>query len=321
MKKGFIVCSIVASSLILAGILLFVGVMAFMRWDFWKLSTEKYETNTTQISESFDGITVVTNTADVAFLPSEDGSCRVVCYEAEKMKHAVSVTEKTLEIKVEDTRRWYDYISVFSFKNPMITVYLPQGEYGDLSVKISTGDVEIPSGFSFETAEITGTTGDVSFFASVKESADIKTSTGGILVKDLAAGSMSLTVSTGCVEVSDLRCAGELSLRVSTGTARLSDVSCGSFSSTGDTGDLKLFRVIADKTFSIERDTGDVEFESCDASEIFIKTDTGEIEGSLLTEKIFFVETSTGDVDVPRSMSGGRCEITTSTGDVEITAG
>ncbi len=321
MKKGFLVCSIIAASLILLGILLFVGVMSFMKWDFWKLSTDKYESNTYEIGEKFAGIAVETDTADVAFLPSEDGACRVVCYEAAKVKHAVSVSEGTLTVKVEDTRKWYDYLSAFSFGNPMITVYLPEGEYAALSVKVNTGDVGVPAEFSFASAEISGTTGDVSFFASVKGNASIKTSTGGILVRDITAGAMSLTVSTGRVEVSSLRCEGDLTLRVSTGKARMSDVSCKNLYSTGDTGDLYLARVIATEKFSIERDTGDVEFERCDASELYIKTDTGEVEGSLLTEKIFFAKTGTGDVEVPRSMTGGRCEITTSTGDIEITVG
>ena len=36
-------------------------------------------------------------------------------------------------------------------------------------------------------------------------------------------------------------------------------------------------------------------------------------------EKVFLVQTDTGNVDVPRSVTGGACEITTDTGDVRIT--
>ncbi len=318
MKKGFIICSIIGASLILAGILLFLGVMSVMRWDFWKLSTDQYETNTYAVEDAFEGITVETTTADVAFLPSADGACRVVCYEDVKLKHAVSVSEGTLEVKAVDTRKWYDYISVFSFKNPTVTVYLPAGDYAALSVKVNTGDVEIPSDFSFASANILSSTGGVSFLASVTGDTTVKTSTGGIHVKNMTAGSLSLSVSTGRVEVSSVICEGDLSVCVDTGKARLSDVSCKNLSSTGDTGDLKLMRVSATENFDIKRDTGDVELEACDASEIYIKTSTGDVEGSLLSEKIFFTKTSTGDVEVPKTMSGGRCEIITSTGDVEI---
>ena len=76
--------------------------------------------------------------------------------------------------------------------------------------------------------------------------------------------------------------------------------------------------VIAEDKFDIERSTGDVKFEKCDAAELFIETDTGSVKGSLLTEKIFLVETDTGSIEVPKSVSGGRCEIETDTGNVKI---
>ena len=77
--------------------------------------------------------------------------------------------------------------------------------------------------------------------------------------------------------------------------------------------------VIASGKFEIERDTGDVKFERCDAAEIFIETDTGNVKGSLLSEKLFIVDTDTGSKDVPKTVTGGRCEIDTDTGDVKIT--
>ena len=59
----------------------------------------------------------------------------------------------------------------------------------------------------------------------------------------------------------------------------------------------------------------------CDRSapaELFVETDTGDVRGSLLTEKTFIVQTDTGSVDVPETTTGGKCEITTDTGDIEI---
>ena len=58
--------------------------------------------------------------------------------------------------------------------------------------------------------------------------------------------------------------------------------------------------------------------DACDAAEIVVKTDTGDVTGTLLTEKVFMVKTDTGDVDVPRSVTGGACEITTDTGDIRV---
>ena len=50
-----------------------------------------------------------------------------------------------------------------------------------------------------------------------------------------------------------------------------------------------------------------------------VKTSTGDVTGNLRTEKVFVTKTSTGDVRVPNTASGGKCTITTSTGDIRIT--
>ena len=71
--------------------------------------------------------------------------------------------------------------------------------------------------------------------------------------------------------------------------------------------------------FSVTRTTGYVKLDGCDASEIVIKTDTGDVTGTLLTEKVFIAHTDTGRVKVPNTTSGGRCEITTDTGNIKIT--
>jgi DUF4097 and DUF4098 domain-containing protein YvlB len=76
--------------------------------------------------------------------------------------------------------------------------------------------------------------------------------------------------------------------------------------------------VIASGAFVIKRTTGDVTFEGCDAAELLVATDTGDVEGTLLTEKIFFVETDTGRREYPKTTTGGKCEITTDTGDIKI---
>ena len=64
--------------------------------------------------------------------------------------------------------------------------------------------------------------------------------------------------------------------------------------------------------------TGDIKLDKSDAAEIFIKTSTGNVTGTLLTEKVFITQTSTGNIKVPKSIKGGRCEITTSTGNIKI---
>ena len=111
----------------------------------------------------------------------------------------------------------------------------------------------------------------------------------------------------------------KINLLVSTGKTSLTDVQCKKLTTTGDTGDIALEKVIATENLTIKRTTGDVTFEHCDAEEISVITDTGKISGSLLTDKVFIAETNTGRINVPKTTSGGICEIKTDTGDIKIT--
>ncbi len=298
MSKRMKIWLIVAASLVLLGGILFCGVMTVLGWDFRKLSTVSYETNQYEINEAYADITLVTNTADVDFVLSENGKTEVVCHEQTNVEHAVSVKDGTLVIERVDTRKWYEHLNVGSLSTK-VTVSLPAGAYGALSVKVSTGDVKIAKDFSFASIDIKATTGDIS-------------------LENLSADSMALKVSTGRITLKNVSCAGDVAVGVSTGKAYLTDVTCKNLSSEGDTGDLTLKNVVASEKFSIERGTGDVTFEACDAAELSVKTDTGDVEGTLCSDKIFITHTDTGRVEVPASVNGGRCEITTDTGSIKI---
>lgn len=295
MKKTWI---IFAASLTVAGALIFVGVMSMLKWDFKKLSTDRYVENSYAVSEEFTDISIHTDTARITFVPA-DGAARVDCREEEHAGHTVGVRDGTLEIKVKVQKKWYHFIGI-NFDVPSLTVYLPAGAYGKLNIKSSTGDVDIPEEFSFESMDISLQTGDVSSGADV-------------------TGAMKLKTNTGHIAVTDVTCGGEVNVQVTTGKSTLTNVNCASLISTGNTGHMTLKNVIATEGFSIKRSTGDVKLEGCDAAEIYITTDTGDVTGSLLTEKVFITKTSTGRVNVPGTTTGGKCKITTSTGNIQIT--
>lgn len=323
MRTGTKVWLITAASLVLIGCILFAGVMSTLGWDFMKLATVKYETKVYEISEAFDGISMKTDTADIVFARSDDGKCRVECLEEENTAYSVTVKDGTLTVELIDERSVHDFVGSIglNFGSTRITVYLPKTEYTSLLIDESTGDIEIPKDFTFKDVDISLSTGAVDFCASASGTVKIKTSTGDICVESLSAGALDLSVSTGKVTVSGVTCGGDITVGVSTGDAKLADITCKSVISNGRTGDISLNHVIAAEKFSIERGTGDVRFENSDAADIFVKTDTGYVTGNLLTEKVFFAQTDTGSVSVPKTTSGGKCEITTDTGDIQITTG
>lgn len=269
---------IVAAALILIGVILFGGVMTVLGWDFTKLTTFSYGTNSYTINDEYKNMTIITKTANVEFVPSGDSSTSVICYEQEKAMHSVKVKDDTLVIELNDTRKWYEHIGI-SFTSPKITVYIPEKEFGDISVKATTGN---------------------------------------ICIENTEVRSLDLSVTTGNIRLSGIRCSGDMRADITTGDTYVRNTLCHHFSAHGTTGDVELYNVIAEGNFDIKRLTGDIEFEGCDAAELYIKTTTGDIEGTLLTDKVFIANTVTGDVEVPKNTSGGRCELYTTTGDIEI---
>lgn len=280
-------------------------------------SEKSYDTITYEINEEFNSISIESDTADIVFAPSDDGKCKVACYEHKSMKHSASTADGVLAINMVDTRKWYEHINI-NTKSPKITIYLPKTEYSSLKIDESTGDIEIPNNFKFECIDIAVSTGDIKCSASTTEAIKISASTGDVCVEGILATSLDVSVSTGKVTVSDVTCVGDVTISVSTGKTYLTNVACQSIISSGSTGDISLKNALAVGKFSIERSTGDVTLESSDAGEIFIETDTGDVEGTLLSDKVFIINTDTGKKDVPNTITGGRCEITTDTGDIKI---
>ena len=222
MRKRTIAALIIAASLVVLGGVVFVGAMSRVKWDFTKLSMNQTETNEYILSESYQNISIQTDTADVVIRPSETDETKVVCKEQERLKHSVTVENGTLVIRLTDTREWTDYVLNFAFTK--VTVYVPGTQLKDITVKNSTGDITLQN-------------------------------------------------------------------------------------------------MVVDGQISVKNSTGNVKFRDCDAATVLVKNSTGNITGNFLTEKQFAAKSSTGDVEVPESVTGGRCELTTATGNISITIG
>ena len=319
MKKTTKTALIIAACLILIGLLFFGGALVMAGGDFSKIGNEKMKTEEIVIDEFFHSLSVRSHREDIAVLPSEDGKCRVVFYEPEKYEGSASVLDKMLTIEVKEPQNWLERFTLFNFVSPKITLYLPKSEYSMFAVKESTGDISIPEGFTFERIQISTGTGDVSCAASAKDWIEIKTTTGDIRLGGLSAGSVDLSVTTGKVEIRSVDCRDTLRMDTGTGETSMTDVACGSLDAEGSTGRLTMKNVIAAGRMTLSRSTGDIRFEACDAAELSIRTGTGDVIGSLLSAKHFKAKSSTGKIDVPDRSADSQCEVTTTTGSIQIT--
>lgn len=286
--------------LVVIGGLTFVGAFAVLGFDLSKISTDRYETNTYEPAGDFDSIRMDLSTAKVVLAVSEDGSCKVECVEREDENHTVAVENGTLVLRtVAGGTKWYRQFLRFDPGSPAVTVFLPKAEYDSLLIASFVGDVDLSENLSFRSIDVTCDTGDVLCGASASEQMEIRTDVGSIRLNAIDTG-------------------GKVCVKTDTGDLSVTGVRCGSFTAESQVGDVVLKSVVAASAFSVETDTGDVRLDGCDGESVQIRTNVGNVTGTFLTDKIIFAETSVGSVDVPKSTTGGKCEITTDTGDIRV---
>lgn len=332
MKKLFIVAAI----LLVAGIALCLLGMTFNGFQLEDAFMNKLTDNTIEIREDFNSIQIDTDTTDVVFSVSQDGSCRILCRETEHQPHAAKVENGTLLLQQQNNRKWYHYIG-FHFGTPSVEICLPKTVFETLTLEGDTGDVVIPQELTFANVKIDSSTGKVDVRSQVEKTLAVQLSTGNILVSGTDCEAVNVKTSTGEIRILDVNCKN-LTAKSSTGRQLLENVqateniqltcntgnihftrgSCRNLTTESTTGKQTMEYVVASGDVQMESNTGDIRLADFDGATISITTDTGDVTGTILSDKIFFTETDTGRVEVPRCTSGGSCEITTDTGDIIV---
>lgn len=287
---------VTASCLIIVGIILCISASLIIDFDFGRLDTNMYITNTYEFTEEINKISIDCNTADIEILTSEDSTAKVIWFDKESRKQSVTLTDGTLRIERED-KAWYKNLTLFSFKTPVITLYLPQKDYDSLSIRSATGDISI-NDLNFATLAINTTTSDLT-------------------LRNINATKLNLIATTGDAKLSNI-VATELYLKTTTGDMEFQSISAVNAELNGTTGNITLTDCHFEGNLKVQTTTGDINLNNSDAGIINCKTTTGNITGTLLTEKVFKTHSSTGDIQVPSSVNGGECELQTTTGNIRI---
>ena len=254
------------------------------------------ETKIYMIEEEYNNINITVSVQDVAIYLSTEN--KIEYQINDKYSLEVKVENESVEI-ISETKK-ISSLSLFSFGDLKVKVYLTKDTLDSLNINYSTSDVTIYEGFTFNSVNIVGGTGDI-----------------GIVSLD--ANAMNIIVSTGTIALDKCNINGDLSCKVSTGTIAINDTKIiGNYNGNSSTGDTYLSNVLIEKDLKHKSGTGDFVFEKIDAENLEITVGTGDVKGTLLSSKIFSVKTFTGDVAVPETTIGGICKVTTSTGDVFI---
>lgn len=356
MKKAKKIALIVGICMIVFGLISLFISLVFVGFDLTKVDTVKWETNTYNIEDSFENISVTGMDATVTLVPSTDNTCKVVCTENEDIYDEIAVVDNTLTIKRINNSKWNFNFGV-SLEEIKITVYLPKTEYQKLLLDNTSGRLDVPAGFVFEEAKVNNSSGKASFMADVEGELTVENTSGGIYVGENQVGSLKAKGSSGGIEVASVCVDGDMEVRSTSGGIHISDVECKGMSVKGSSGSIRLSsitakenidvnctsgsihlsdircvdvtgenssgkincsNVIASGDMRLENNSGGISLDACDATNLKLSATSGSIRGSLLSQKNFVAEATSGSVDVPESVSGGLCEVSTTSGSIGL---
>lgn len=277
MKRSTKIALFTAITFIILGCLFSAAALFAIEFDFTKLDTSDFVTNTYTVEEGFTNISVDIDTCDVEFVLSPDNTCKVVCDESKKLSYEILVKNDTLSISLIDGRDWFDFIG-FGFDSTEMLIYLPAVVYNSLSIDSSTGDISVPKDFSFESVKITCSTADVDFRGKVNNDLSIKTDTGDIKIIDSDAGTINVSVSTGDVDIKDVTCEN-ITVKSSTGDVTLTESDANMINIKSSTGDVWC-SLLSGKVFTVKTSTGDrsVPADTMGQGTCHITTSTGDIK-------------------------------------------
>ncbi len=299
MKKSRRLLLCISALAFLLGCVLVMTAFLMIGFDFSQLDTNKMTQKEQLIEGAFSDIEITVLEQDVRVVASPDGVCRISYYDNERVPVDIEVKDGVLRIKQGDSRNWLDFVNIVNTGEKEVTLYLPTGSYGSITVKGSSSDIELARELCFERLVADVSTGDIESYAELREGASVDGSTGDMHLENVIGGSITVECSSGDITLQHCR-AEEVILSVSS-------------------GDIELKEVVLSGALRVESSTGEVEFSRIDAKEIEIEVSTGDVEGTLLSGKVFEAKAGTGRVRIPQSdAAGGPCKITTSTGDIDI---
>jgi len=318
MKNGTKISLIVASILLIAGLVLSFTILAVVDPKALEWNTEEFEVKTEIIDVPFSDIRILTTDADIRLMPATDGVCRVEHPESKYTGYDIVTKDGLLAIEYRDTRKWYQFKIDFYVPNREVLVYLPQSQYDAVMLHTASGDIAVDLGAEYRTAKLSTASGDVAWHAKVTQSCDITTASGDILLHDVNSdGSIRLRSTSGKCTVTNLKCE-DFDAKTTSGDMVLANITAQKLTGVSTSGELLLSGCLGLEML-LENTSGDIELSNCDGNDITMTTVSGDIEGTLVSAKIFESHTTSGDISLPRSEAvNSRCSVKTVSGDVEI---
>ena len=321
MRKGKKIALWAAGILIVLGAVLGVGATLLGDLTLESLDAQELVTETVPIHGDFKNISINDSFSNIHFLPSEDDTCKLVFTRLTDVTYSAEVEGDTLTILGQDGREWYEMIQ-FGSGSPWgdleMVVYLPKTQYGDLTILSGAGNLNIPENFVFDTAFLVTASGCVTFRGGVERTLTLQTASGDILAENVRVESLTANSSSGTIALNTVTVGENLSLDTTSGDVDLTAVECGELRINSTSGEVECQNVLAGRTMQIQTASGEIDVVNCDASHVKLTSSSGDITGTLRTPKVYHADSDSGNVEVPRTTTGGPCEIYTSSGDIHF---
>lgn len=278
---------------------------------------DKIVENEYVIEDAFENFDIDLSIANLELIKSTDEKVKVVCKESEKELHEVKVGDNTLQIIQTNTKKWYERIFSWGWKERKVTVYLPETSYSEMMLHTSTGNVKIPSEFKFNKFTAKISTGNITVNADVETSTYVETSTGNINLGYMDTKNVSLKASTGNVVMYKVNAEEKIDIKTSTGNLNLTEIRAKNLETKCSTGNVLLTDVVMEEKIIMKTSTGNVKIVDSDMDTMNIDTDTGDVRGHLLSVHTFDCHTDTGKIRLPDNHStGGLVTVNTDTGNI-----
>lgn len=289
---------------IAGAIILTLGIIVFALGAGLSTDSMEYQTAEKSFSGGIRSISIDCAAEDVYVRPSTDNNFHVFCNGPAGSEYTIEVIEGTLTVATQ--KEILDYLTLFDFGNEAkITVQLPVGNtavpHESLTVETASGDIQVAEQLLFRRCDLTTASGDISFRADVQGRMKLETTSGDIYLEDSSQAR-----------------AYECILSSTSGSVVLKGQSVSALIVDTVSGDILLENCEFD-VLTANAVSGDLELQNVDTDECYLGTTSGDISAGLRKAMDFHCSSTSGEIETPPSVSsGGPCQITTTSGDIEV---
>lgn len=323
MKKRKKITLIVAGCLVGLGLILVLSGMASIGFDPNNLRSSDYHTEYYEIPTptpirrvSIDG-----GSSDVHIYPSDYDTYRVVYTENDHVPLEVFTTgSDTLSIRRDSGFTWHIQFGIYLGETG-ISVYLPKQQYESLSVRTSGGNITVSEDLEFASATVQSASGDLDISGFSLGKLAVDTQSGNIHIANAAPEALQVHSASGEIALENIAVSTSLQVHSVSGNVAFDDVTGETMAVSTTSGDISFAQTLGKGKIRLDSTSGNVTLTGCDAEELSILTASGDVFGTLLSGKVFQIGTVSGVVNVPYSGTGGKCDITTTSGDIHIAIG